>query len=723
MSRINTGAVVMALSAGLLLPCVPVLAQTTGNAGDTLDEIIVTAQRKTESLQRTSLSVSVLDPATLENLQIVDTKQVVFNAPNLTGNSNIGQSTATTFFIRGVGTTENLATADTSVGLYVDDVYISRQAVNNFSLLDVERIEVLRGPQGTLYGRNTNGGAIKVVTQKPEDEVSGKLSVSYGNYDRREVKLSGNAPVTDKVFVRANFLTQQGDGYIYNRTLDKKVNDQDYIGTRLAVRALANDAVEINLAADYGRDQTNGGYASDIAGSWRPSTGDLYTVVSGTNADGDARTKGISARIDWTLSDTLALESITGLRNTSQDLLLDLSDQPVPLYVLDQHQDADQLSQELKLNGSAGDRFNYVAGLFYFNEGIDAQVIDTTRASPTAAASIFNKVFSVDVESYAAFGQAEFDLTDSLTLIGALRYTHEDRSLRVTQTSNLAGALFNYTTADLTARGAAGQNIDPDRSFNKVTPKVGLDWQVDDDLFAYVSWTKGFRSGGWTGRALRADQYINFNPEQVESYEAGTKTQLFGNKVRWNSSVFYMDYDNLFNTLTVNGAFTAQTAAAKIYGLESELTWRALPWLDLFANVGILENKYKSPRPANLAVELQRAPAFQGKTGFAVNYPLSAGTLLVNGDLFYTSHYLVTPANLAFTAPLLAVDSNKTGDFALVNASLGYRFGPQDSYDVSVSCTNCFNKAYFDAQTVIGRYAAAYAGAPQFYKLTVTVRY
>lgn len=692
---------------------------TTGG----LEEIIVTAERRSQSLQRTAVSVTALDATALERLQVADTKQIIFNAPNLTGNSNVGQSTATTFFIRGVGTTENLATADTSVGLYLDDIYIARQAVNNFTLYDIERIEVLRGPQGTLYGRNTNGGAIKLVSKKPDETLAFVGSASYGNYDRAELKLSANVPLSDKLFVRANFLTQQGDGYIYNRTLDKQVNDQDYIGGRVAVRAILSSRLEANLAFDYGRDRTVGGYASDIAGVLRPTTGSLFDVVSSTEASGDARTYGGSLKLAWEATDDVSIESISGVRWTDQDLLLDLSDQPVPLYVLDQSQSAWQVSQEFKANGSLTDRLSFVAGVFYFKEGIDALVSDFTRASPVAAQSRFTKDFRVDVESVAVFGQLEYALTNSVRLSAAGRYTHEDRSLDVVQTSSIPGAEFNFDTASLLVRAAAGQNFDNERTFKKFTPKVGLDWTVTDDIFAYASWTKGFRSGGWTGRALRASQYVSFDPENVQSFELGTKMSFLDRKVRWNASVFYMNYDNLFNTLTVNGAFTAQLADAKIWGFESELTVRATPWLDLFANIGLLDNEYKDIRPVNLSEGLQRAPNFQGKAGFSIDTPAGNGSFLMNADVFYTGRYTVTPANLAFTAPLVPVNINETGDFALVNAAIGYRFGKSERFQLVASCTNCFNREYFDAQTVIGAYAAAYPGAPRFYRLTGTVRF
>jgi iron complex outermembrane receptor protein len=700
----------------------PALAQDAPASGTgALDEVMVTAQRREQGIQTVPVAVTAIDPATIERRQVVDSKALVYNVPNLTGNSNVGQATANSFFMRGIGTTENLATADTSVGLYLDDVYIARQGANNFNLADVERIEVLRGPQGTLYGRNTNGGAIKIVTKKPGPDTEGSLRASYGNHDRWDLRLSGNTALTDTLYARANFLTQQGDGYLRNSTLGKDVNDLDYMGGRIALRQIASEAVEINLALDYSRDVTNGNYTSDIAGVLRPSTGDVRNVVSGLEARGEAKTWGGALHVDWSMSDSLQFKSITGYRSTDQDLNMDLSDQPVPLYNLLQLQESEQLSQEFQLSGELTERLNFVTGVYYFDESSDVLISDRVRATPVAVQNQWNKDYTVDVESYAVFGQVEYDI-GPVTLIAAGRYTWEDRGFTVVQTSTLPGPLFNYTTADLVALGALGQPIDVDREFSKFTPKLGVNWQVTDNLFAYASFTEGFRSGGWTGRALRSDQFVNVDPENVESWEVGLKATLLDGRIRWNTSLFTMDYTDLFNTLTVAGVYTVATADAVIEGAETEFTLRATPWLDLFVNLGYLDTKYEGDKPVNLADELQRAPQMQAKAGFSVDHPIASGSLLVNADVFYTDNYLVTPANLAITAPLLPPGVDTTGDFTLVNASVGYRWNDA-KYEVIASCTNCFDENYFEGGTYIGAYAAVWSGAPRFYKLGFGVKF
>ena len=689
-------------------------AQDASNDVAILEEITVTAQRRAESLQTSPISITAIDPTVIERRQMLDTKQVVFNVPNLTGNSNVGQSTATTFFMRGVGTTENLATADTSVGLYVDDIYVARQAVNNFNLADVERIEVLRGPQGTLYGRNTNGGAIKIVTKKPSAEEELNVRASVGNYGRSEFRLSGNGSLGGDLYGRVNLLAQNGSGIIYNRTRKTDVNDLEYQGMRVALRYAPGESFEANFAYDFARDETNGGYASDISGIRRARTSSLFDVVTDFDNQGLAKTHGGHLNLSWQLDNGFSVQSITGFRDTTQDLKLDLSDQAPSLYTLLQNQENRQISQELQASGSLSDALRLTAGAYYFSETTDVVMRDII------APNTFAKDFEVDSKSTAFFGQLEYSIGSVTLLLGA-RYTKDERDLSLVQTSTIPGALFNFDSAALAARGAAGQDVNPNRSFSEVTPKIGVNWEINDQLFAYASYTEGFRSGGWAGRAVRSDQYVNFNPENAESIEVGVKSTLAGGRARWNTSVFRMDYTDLFNTLILNNIWAVQTADARIEGLESELTVRANNYLDVFASVGILDTKYIGNRPPNLADTLQRAPKYQGKVGASVQYPLQSGTLLLNTDLFFTDDYLVSPANLAFTTPVLPKGVSQVDGFSLLNASVGYRWG-EDRYEAAVSCTNCLDKEYFEAGTYTANFAAVYPGAPRLYRLTVSAK-
>ena len=270
-------------------------------------------------------------------------------------------------FLRGVGTTESIVTVDTAMGFYLDDVYIARQGVNNFSLYDVERVEVLRGPQGTLYGRNTNAGAINVVTTKPQDtnQFSGELS--YGEFDRINVKGMANFVLAeDKLFLRINALSQTGDGYVDNQLLGKEVNDVDFFGWRAGLRWLPSDDLEVLFTADDSSSDQNGVYALNVLNGLPD---DLFQSSSITDIFNESETGGAALTVNWNISDTMSLQSITSSRNTYQKWDLDLSDSPIPIFELYTINDSDQISQEIKLSGTAlNDRLQYSTGIFYFDE-------------------------------------------------------------------------------------------------------------------------------------------------------------------------------------------------------------------------------------------------------------------------------------------------------------------------------------------------------------------
>lgn len=685
-----------------------------GERSDILEEITVTAQRREQSLQNVPIAVTALSADTIERRQIVDTKQVVFNVPNLTGNSNVGQQTATTFFLRGVGTTESLATVDTTVAVYVDDVYVARQGVNNFNLFDVERIEVLRGPQGTLYGRNATGGAVKIISKQPSAEPELNLDTAFGNFDRYRVKVSGNTPlIADRLFFRGSVLTEQGDGYTKNVTLNKDVNDLDYQGARGAFRYVFSEDADLTFTADWSRDRQNGLYGSDIGNVSRPSTRDLFRVTSGEDIDNTAETYGASIHVDWSINDSWNFESISGFRETTQEYNLDISDQPVPIFRLSTDTESTQYSQEFKFSGRFGERANLTTGVYFFYEQSDVFLQDDFAPlgdGPRQPILVSDRFYDVTTESYALYAQVDYDITDNLIATVGGRYTVDEKSIEANQIINGAQG-FNDAALE-----GLGVDLEPD--FDEFTPKLGLDYAFSDNLNAYISYTRGFRSGGWQARVNNAAQFLNFPAEIVDSFEAGTKATLLGGRLTWNVAAFLTDYSDLFNSVPgADNTFLVATADAEIIGLESELTYRASNWLDLFANFGLLETEYEDLIPsvdAQLGEELQRAPALQAKVGFSIDYPLDNGDLLINSDVFYTDDYYTNPQNGPFA---------ETGSFALVNASLGYRFGG-GKYTVSVNCRNCFDKEYFDSilSFPTSGFVVVYPGAPRFYELAISAR-
>ena len=657
--------------------------------------MVVTAQRREEQIQDVPIAVSAFDPVEMERRQAFNVVDIVANVPNLVGNNNIGQGTATTVFLRGIGSTESIVTLETALGFYIDDVYISRQGVNNLSLYDVERVEVLRGPQGTLYGRNTTGGALRVITAKPQNETSGSVEASYGEYSRWNLKGSVNVPLSDTFYVRAGAFVEQGDGYSDNLYNGKEVNDRDGYGGRVAMRWVPSDTVEGILSLDYYKSDQAGLYASDRAGIIRPATKDLLTVDSGVDTSNVGRTYGASLTLNFDLSDALQLQSITGYRNVYQKWNLDLSDQPVPVFTLYTVNDTDSYSQEVKLNGKAvDDRLQYTTGVFLYKEqnfSFIGDEINLWFPGPTRVPlPFFGRNYDMDVTSYAVFADGQFALTPKLTLIAGGRYTHDKKDLTIDARvggvpgTEMEGGFPNYDNATLHALGTP-TNLD----YDKFTPKAGLQYHFTDDVNAYLTYSQGWKSGGWSARTNNPSEFVVFDPETVNSYELGLKTTVGEGRARLNYTAFYYDYKDFFSTATGQaGNFIVFTSDAEFYGAEFEGTVRVTDHLDAYATVGWEKGSYKDLNPevfgTSIGEEPQRMPEWTAKIGGTQRWPVANGEIRLTADYQYLEDHYTNLQNSELA---------RSGDINLVNAALGYEFS-EGRYLVSLSCRNCFDDSY-----------------------------
>jgi len=669
-------------------------AQDTPSDGLKLEEIVVTAQRREEQIQRVPIAVSAFDPAEMERRQAFNVVDIVSNVPNLVGNNNIGQGSATTVFLRGIGSTESIVTLETALGFYIDDVYISRQGVNNLSLYDVERIEVLRGPQGTLYGRNTTGGALRVITAKPQDEFSGNLEASYGEYNRWSLKGSVNTPISDTFYMRAGAFVEQGDGYSENLTTGKDVNDRNGYGGRLAFRWVPSDTFEGIFSVDYYNSDQNGLYAADVAQIISPRTKDLLTVHSGTDTSNIGRTYGASLTLNFDLSDTLQLQSITGFRNVYQKWNLDLTDQPLSVFLLRTINDTDSYSQELKLNGRALDeRLKYTAGIFGYKESnfsfIGDEITLWFPGDTRVPLPYFAREYDMDVTSYAVFTELEYDLTDNLKLIGGARYTHDEKDLLIdaraggTPGFDLTG-FPNYDNASLNALGTP-TSLD----YSQFTPKVGLQYTFTPDINAYLTYSQGWKSGGWSARTNTNTEFVVFDPETVNSYELGVKTTIGDGRARLNYTAFYYDYKDFFSTATgQTGNFIVFTSDAEFYGLEFESTIRFTDRFDAFAALGWQQGSYKDFDAVifgtSIGEEPQRMPEWTAKLGGTYKWPVANGEMRFTADYQFLEDHFTNLQNSELA---------RSGDVSVVNASLGYEFG-DGQYLATLGCRNCFNDEY-----------------------------
>lgn len=710
-----------AVSLALLASSGDTLAQ-----GLALEEIVVTAQRRTSTLLEAPIAVSAFDANEIERRQSFNVVDIVNNVPNLVGNNNIGQGTATTVFLRGVGTTESIVTVDPGLGFYVDDVYIARQGVNNFSLFDVERVEVLRGPQGTLYGRNTNAGAIKVVSKKPSDETEFAGEVSYGRFDRYNVKASVNGALSDIAFVRLTGLREGGNGYTENRVTGDSVNDRDTWGARAQLRLLPTETITWDLSVDWSESDQAGLYAKDVAGITRPFDGELFKVDSSIDTTNIGRTWGVASNLSWDLNDNTNVQSITSWRNTYQQWNLDLTDQPVSIFNLYTINDSDQLSQEFKVAGTAfDDALDYVAGVFYFEEDSFSFIGDEINLFITEDIRVplpfFGRDYDVDVKSYAAFTELTYNFTDQFRAVAGARFTEEKKDLSITQRvggpvglsseSNVIG----WDSATLRALGTPTT-----LKFDEFTPRLGVQYDINEDVNVFAMFTRGFKSGGWAARTNNPAEVTPFEPEIVDNYELGLKSNLMDGQVRFNMVGFYYDYTDLFNTGTgAQGNFIVATNDAEVYGIEGEVTARISENLDIFGNFGIQDAKYKNVDPqlagTVIGAELQRLPKFNGQVGFTYVQSVSNDwDVRVTADYNYQDSHFTNLQN---------TPEAKSGSIDLVSAAINLE-AADGSISYGLSCRNCIDDEYI-SQSLDFRglgFITVYPGEPATWLFTIKTR-
>ncbi|KWV90788.1 TonB-dependent receptor [Erythrobacter sp. YT30] len=632
------------------------LAQDTGDseAEETtgVGTIIVTAQRRDENVQDVPIAISAFNQEALEARGIANALEVAQFVPNLVGLNNTGLGTANAYYLRGIGNTESIATFDPPIGTYVDDIYLSRQNANNLSLFDVNRVEVLRGPQGTLFGRNTTGGAVNVYMNDPGDEVAGFAEIGYGSYDQIMGRASIDIPLADSFSIKVSGYFQDDDGYAINNLADDRTNENDGWGVRLGLRGELSDSVTwkgsyIRTFADSANvlnfdcdptDPTNcdgrfvsTGFTEDsnlISPVFGPLlTGDKANFGLGNEATMDF----VSSNLEVGIGDDWAVNIITGFVDIKQDFALDFADgrglpsasNPIPPvtgftfggFTIANEGSHTQFTQEIKFTGSIADGLiDIVGGVFYFYEDnrTDFGDIFSLNLGPGGPPPdgfpllLADRVIDNTAEAWAGYAQADVNLTDRLTVTAGIRYTDETKTFEIRdnrprlggglcQAANQFGPSTCIDSENLVA--ANGRVIPREQSVDLFTPRFAINYQLDDILL-FASATRGFKSGGWNARGTSPGELLPFGPETAWSYEAGFKSDLFGNLVRLNVTAFWLDVSDLqapsaFIRNDGSLAFlTRNFADYENRGLEVELTTVPVDGLNLFASLGYQDDEY-----------------------------------------------------------------------------------------------------------------------------------
>ncbi len=623
------------------------------------ESVVVTARRREENLQDVPIAITVQTAEQLDQRGASDITVLQQTTPNATVQVARGSNSTLIAFIRGVGQQDPLWGFEPGVGLYVDDVYVARPQAAVLDIFDIQRIEVLRGPQGTLYGRNSVGGAVRYVTSPMDtEEAHLRARLNFGSYNQMETVLSGSVPLSDTFVVGGALALYVRDGYGENRFTGAEHYNKDVDAFRVSAQWTPTDALSIRFTADGVDDDSNPRHGYRLTSFSNPPyvlghpsytpLDSVYDTRAGSGDDNHVETRGASLHVDYEINDNFTLRSITASREGETRGTIDFDNTEFPTLDIPAFYADEQFSQEFQLLFDF-DRVQGVAGIFY----LDAMA---EGAFDTVLGNLNTTVFTqgqVDTESLAAFADVSIDLTDTLALSVGARWTRDDKTGQVYR-QNFTGIRSPFFGNAAAVPGLVRTNYTNDAQFEEVTPRVSLTWEASDALTLYTSYSQGFKSGGFDmrGDAIFTPNTVNgYQPEFVDTYEIGFHSSFF--QGRWNLSgaVFQSDYQDMQITrqepTTLGGiaSFVDNAASAQIQG--AELEGRVFLTDHLSANfaVGYIDGEFEeyrstavnpAPPPTTIPIDLSGLAAFQNTPDLTASFSLTYATPLAGGTLAIT---------------------------------------------------------------------------------------
>lgn len=663
-----------------------------------LEEVVVTARKREESLQDAPLSIQAFTSHSLEQRNVTDISQLGEFTPNMKFDRAAaigGSNSSAVVYIRGIGQESGLPTIDQGVGMYIDGVYMARSVGGVFDLVDVERVEVVRGPQGTLFGRNTIGGAISITTKKPSKDFFADTALTLGTDGLAAAKVTLNGALTDNFYASAALISKQRDGYVV-RPDGTDFGDEDVQAGRLALRWEASDKAIVDLSIDATNSESNGAawtlvdvdssalfptfynaaLAPPVAGCFDGLTGmstnstntacynenwvpdDLDKDNGGLTSKDELEAYGTALTVSYDLADNLTLKSITAYRDSSSDFNIDQDHSPLVIAHVESESSQNQFTQELQFLGSSNDgSINYILGLYYFEE--ESHYIEFVTFSPVAITSGGDN----KNDSKAVFAQMSYDITDALSLTAGLRYT--DDTKRFTPDSVVLSSFIGLPPGTLVL-----PNEESEISVNETTPMLNLSYRWNEALMTYLTYSEGFKSGGFTQRVFPPELVTpSFAPEFADVTELGFKWQTVDNRLRLNGAYFFTDYKDLQIISQANSVapIVQNAGAAEIQGIELDL--QAVPaenWL-LEASLGYLDAEYTeldADTGISLSNKLVKTPELSLVAAIAYTFDLSHGGMITSRiDYSYSDEYYNNAIN---SEPL------KQSSYGLINLGLSF---------------------------------------------------
>jgi iron complex outermembrane receptor protein len=703
-----------------------------------VEEVVVTARRRAENIQDTPVSVTAISPTQLEAAAAPNIQDLEGLTPNLVIDANNVSPNSASIAIRGISFEDIEKSFDPAVGVLLDGVYLG---TNNGALLnffDFESVEILRGPQGTLFGRNTSGGVINIRRSRPTGELGARARLVIGDYGRLDQQVVVNAPIQpDRLAIKGFYFSNKLDGFYENPIKRRDSGRQKSESFGASLLFTPTDTFDALLTVEHGHDGGEvvvsafnrntdliclrlplgpGGALVRVTGipeeqCNRQGGEDLYTDFTNDSNDTSLNRDAVTLEANLELGN-VTLTSVTGYIGTDENVFWDVDGTSITFFATQRKQDYHQFSQEFRAAGDIGETINYVAGLYYFHS--EYTLFQDTRLGAFLGGARSTQNAAHNAQSYAVFADVDWKVTDRLRLSVGGRYTQDRKKL-----ANSFVGQFRTSASD---------------SWQEFTPRVSLDYRFTDDILAYASYARGYRSGGFNGRSSTAISSITpYDPEIVSSYEAGLKTTSFDNRLTLNVAAFHTKYDDKQEEIVVptpGGANPQETlvsnaASATIKGLEFDATAVPVDNLTVRASLGLLDAEYdefpsRGPTGAPIdlsTLTLRRTPEITGSISGDYEIPTSFGDFMLSAQYRYIDEYQTTISRAPGIVPFTNDPRGLTDVQHNVEASIGYsRETPQGKLRLAVFGRNLLDdRGLSSALPVAGLFTFGSPRSPRTY--------
>jgi len=676
----NTKPLAVAVAAHMSL-----MAASAGAA--VLEEVVVTAQKREQSIQDVGIAITAFTGDQLEQLGWTNAQQVTAMAPGVTTIQPNGEANYAVA-IRGVANSDFTTNVESPVALYVDEVYISQMSGAGFLLYDMDRVEILRGPQGTLFGRNATGGLVHYITKKPSEELDGYIMGTVGDYDQYKVEGAvggGN----DLVSVRFSGAYNEADGYINNRypNSDKlnNANDKSY---RAQLLFTPNEDIDLLLNVRHGQQNIDTGFfkyvssvepgkltpgvPNPVLDGYTDNTGDVYSGEYNDPGYNELETDGYTATLNWQFSG-MTLTSITDYSTTKRKYIEDSDASPLSFFNFFLNTDAEQTSQEFRLSGDT-DKFNWVTGVYYLGLDLDDSngVISDPFFGPVPTAGAEGGIqnpYTSNLDSYSIFGEIDYNLSDTMQLVLGARYIEDEKDFKYTSS---VVEFINPDQRDFDAKNnvvdlAELASYKGSRKDGEWSGRVVLNWDLNQDWMVYGSWNRGVRGGGYNAPIFPLsppldydDATMTYDPEILYSYEIGFKSTIMDGLARFNGAMYYYDYQD-YQAFYITGVDTITfNTDATSTGAELELQASPIEGMDLL--LGASYNDIDVDLPGG-DVPSVVSPEWNLNAMVRYEWPLFGGYVAAQADAVYidTVYFALT-----------GLETVKQDGYTVANVSLSY---------------------------------------------------